>query len=314
MRARVFLIFIFALSLSAAWPRNFRAQQQQQQGAAQKPPVDLGGFIKEVMVFKMEEGRSQLVIWLPYDFFAAASMAQSGKTAAAIDEEIGFLKPYITMAVQNSTERPDGGSTYLNESEVRARAVLKLADGSEIRPLTVVPPKVSATLGTLKTLVSAEGDAGSANIHILVFPKDTTRGTPIVDTMKKDALTLVLKSDGKFKETIFNWRTPFDAATKVPDCTRAKRQCPPNGRTAHTTGRSSPDAKQARLNRPSTCSEERPAVEFTQRRVFLRQDDVCEVFSSLFFQVRLGGHLRELPDFAPLDAPVGVAARELVNH
>jgi len=219
MRARVFLIFIFALSLNAAWPRNFRAQQPV---AAQKSSVDLGGFVKEVMIFKMEDGRSQLVMWLPYDFFAAASMAQTGKTAAAVDEELGFLKPYITMAVQNSTERPDGGSTYLNESEVRARAVLKLADGSEIRPLTVVPPKVSATLSALKTLISAEGDAGSANMHILVFPKDTARGTPIVDTTKKDALTLVLKSDGKFKETSFTWRTPFDAANNVPDCPRCK--------------------------------------------------------------------------------------------
>ncbi|MBA3243387.1 MAG: hypothetical protein H0T60_19360, partial [Acidobacteria bacterium] len=88
MRVRVFLIFIFALSLNAAWPRSFSAQQ----GAAQKPSVDLGGFVKEVMIFKMEDGRSQLVMWLPYDFFAAASMAQTGKTLAAVDEEIGFLK------------------------------------------------------------------------------------------------------------------------------------------------------------------------------------------------------------------------------
>lgn len=218
MRARVFLFLFFALSLAAVWPQNFSARQS----AVQKPPVDLGGFVKEVMIFKMEDGRSQLVMWLPYDFFAAAAASQSGRTAAEVDAEMGFLKPYITIAVQNSTERPDGGSTYLDESQVRARAVIKLADGAEIRPLTSVPPKVSATLAALKTLISAEGDAGSANMHILVFPRNNARGTPVVDTTKKDSLTLLLKSDGKFKETSFTWRTPFDAATAAPDCPRCK--------------------------------------------------------------------------------------------
>jgi hypothetical protein len=218
MKARIFLMVIIALALSAARPQTFRAQQ----GAVQKSSVNLGEFVKELMSLQMDESRMQLVILLPHDFFVAATMAQTGKTAAAVEQDVAFLKPFLTVAVQNSTEGADGRSSYLSESEVRARAVLKLADGSEIRPLTSVPPMVAATMAAMKTLIAAEGDAGSANMHILVFPSKTGRGAPIVETKQKDKLTLVLKAAGNFKETSFVWRTPFDAATSAPDCPRCK--------------------------------------------------------------------------------------------
>ncbi len=164
----------------------------------------------------------QLVILLPHDFFVAATASQTGKTATVVEQDLAFLKPFVTVAVQNSTEGADGRSSYLSESEVRARAVLRLADGSEIRPLTSVPPMVAATMAAMKTLIASEGDAGSANMHLLVFPSKTARGTPIIDTKQKDKLTLVLKAAGSFKEASFVWRTPFDAATSVPDCPKCK--------------------------------------------------------------------------------------------
>ena len=218
MRARIFLMVIIALTLSAARPQTFRAQQ----GPVQKPSVNLGEFVRELMGMQMDENRMQLVILLPHDFFVAATASQTGKTAAAVEQDLAFLKPFLTVAVQNSTEGADGRSSYLSESEVRARAVLKLADGSEIRPLTSVPPKVAATMAAMKTLIAAEGDAGSANMHLLVFPSKAGSGASIIETKQKDKLTLVLKAAGNFKETSFVWRTPFDAATSVPDCPRCR--------------------------------------------------------------------------------------------
>ena len=44
----------------------------------------------------------------------------------------------------------------------------------------------------------------------LVFPGKDKAGNPLVDTSKRDKLTLVLKGDGDFPEARFTWRTPLD--------------------------------------------------------------------------------------------------------
>ena len=71
-------------------------------------------------------------------------------------------------------------------------------------------------------MFSAEGDAGSANMHVLVFPANGPDNKPIVEASKKDKLTLVLKADHQFKESTFVWRTPFDATTPAPPCPKCK--------------------------------------------------------------------------------------------
>jgi hypothetical protein len=70
----------------------------------------------------------------------------------------------------------------------------------------------------MKVVMASEGDPGGANMHVLVFPTKNKQGQSIVDTAQKDKLTLVLKADRKFNETIFTWHTPFDATTSVPPC------------------------------------------------------------------------------------------------
>jgi len=182
-----------------------------QQEAKQKSTVDLSAFVKEIMKLKMEGNRIELARWLPFKFYMEANLAEGGQTRTAVERDIGFLKPYLTLIVQCSIAQPDGSSLYSSEKEVRARAVLKLADGTEIRPLDKVPPMVSSTAAAMKVMMASEGDPGGANMHVLVFPTKNKQGQSIVDTAQKDKLMLVLKADRKFNETIFTWHTPFDA-------------------------------------------------------------------------------------------------------
>jgi hypothetical protein len=182
-----------------------------QQEAKQKSTVDLSAFVKEIMKLKMEGNRIELAMWLPFKFYVEANLAEGGQTRTAVERDIGFLKPYLTLIVQCSIAQPDGSSLYSSEKEVRARAVLKLADGTEIRPLDKVPPMVSSTAAAMKVMMASEGDPGGANMHVLVFPTKNKQGQSIVDTAQKDKLMLVLKADRKFNETIFTWHTPFDA-------------------------------------------------------------------------------------------------------
>lgn len=189
--------------------------------APQTPGTDLGAFVKEIMVLDMQGDHTQLAMWFPYEFFVASVIAQ-GTPRAAAEKDTEFIKPFIILFVQNKTDQPDGSSKYLGEKEVRARAVLRLAGGEEVLPLERMPPMLTAVLSAIKTMVASEGDAGSANMHIVVFRNSTAQGKVIVNSAQRDSLALVLKAGGGFKETAFNWRTPFDAVAGTPLCPRCK--------------------------------------------------------------------------------------------
>jgi len=198
------------------------SQHSPAQQPVKNPAVDLGAFIKEIMAMDFRDGQTHLAMWLPYEFFVAAALTEGKLSKATVEKDLEILTPYVTVFVQNSIQQPNGTSSYADEKEVRARAFLRLSDGSEITPLHQIPPQVATTMKALKALITAEGDAGSANMHILIFPATTPRGQKVVDTSKKDQLTLVLKANPRFKETLFRWRTPFDSVVSVPDCPRCK--------------------------------------------------------------------------------------------
>src|SRR5262249_42944853 len=149
-------------------------------------------FTKEVMVLKVEGDQRELAMWFPFEFFVEANLANSGKTRAQVEKDLTFLKPYHTIIVQCGFDKDDGSSAYASQKVVRARAFLKALDGEEIPPVDKVPPMVSATVEAMKKLMSAEGDEGSAAMHVLLFPAKTKAGKTIIDTSRKGKLTLAL--------------------------------------------------------------------------------------------------------------------------
>lgn len=212
---RFFHIALIVFCLTTL-PQTLVAQQE----AEQQSQVDLGAFVKEIFKLRLDDNLSELAIWIPFEFYVEASLTDGGKTRQAVEKELEYLKPYTTMMVQCSIEQPDGTALYSSEEDVRKRAVLKLPDGTEIGPLASVPPLVAATVAATKTMLSAEGDPGGANMHVLVFPNKNKQGQPIVDASKKDKLTLMLKADVPFDKTVFTWHTPFDATMVVPPCAK----------------------------------------------------------------------------------------------
>ncbi|HEX5706515.1 MAG TPA: zinc ribbon domain-containing protein [Pyrinomonadaceae bacterium] len=186
------------------------------------PRVDLGAFTKEVMGFHFEGDQTHLAIWFPYEFFVAVALSDGTGDRASMEREMGFMRDYIPLVIQSEFEQPDGTKVFATEAELRSRAVLKLADGSEVAALTSVPPKISALLAVMRNVIQDDGGQLSRNMHVLVFPSSTRAGRKIVETSQKDILTLVLKPGGRFKEASFNWRTPFDALTRPADCPRCR--------------------------------------------------------------------------------------------
>jgi hypothetical protein len=216
-----------ALLLVAALPAHVRAQQPATATAAHThnaaaKPVDLGNFVKEMMVLRFEGETQHLALWFPFEFFVAAGMADGNNPRASVEDDMSFLKPYVTLAVQANRDLPNGTSLYQTEAEVRARAVLKLGDGAEIAPLDKVPPMLTAALAAMKSVIAQQGGEDRAHTYFLIFPNKTKAGKAAVNERQKDKLTLLLKADKTFRATAFTWRTPFDAVTSVPDCPKCK--------------------------------------------------------------------------------------------
>ena len=187
---------------------------------APRGPADLGTFTKEIMSLKLEGAAVQLAMWFPMEFFAEAALAEGGATREQVEKNLAFMKPFHTLVVQVGTSQPDGATTYESERSVRARAVLRAADGDEVGSLEKPPPMVSATVNAMKGFMAQDGN--TANMHVLVFPASTPGGKPLVDVAKRGKLTLVLKAKGDAKESQFIWRTPFDALNPVPPCAKCK--------------------------------------------------------------------------------------------
>ncbi len=182
--------------------------------------ADLEDFTKEIMIIDFKDGKQYLVMWLPFEYFVSAAMSDATMSKASAESTVRFMKPFITLAVQAGIDQPDGSTIYATEKELAARAVLRMPDGTEERPVERIPPLVLGALAAMKAVITADG--GNANIHFLVFPAVNKKGTPIVDTKRKEELNLILRADPKFKEKFFTWRTPFDSVVGTVTCAKCK--------------------------------------------------------------------------------------------
>ncbi len=216
MKTPRILFMAAVLFCITALPQTLAAQQ----GAGTKSNADLGSFVTEILKVEILGDVTQLAMWMPFDFYVEASLTDTRQPRDVIEQDMGFLKPYITMIIQSSIVQDDGSSMYAGESEVRKRAVLLAPDGSKIRPVDDPPPMVAATVAAMKTILASEGDAGGANMHVLIFPNKDKKGEPVIDTHKKSKLTLVLNADGPYEKAVFTWHTPFDAMVNAPPCAK----------------------------------------------------------------------------------------------
>ena len=173
--------------------------------------VSLRDFLKELAVTNIKDNQTQSAIWLPFEFNVNA-IGGNAKTQT----DISSLKSYLIFMVQCSIDN-SGRRTYASWSQVQNRAFLKGISLAQLKPLVLVPVELSAKLETLKTAVADNGSS-VADSHILVFDINDPNGKALVDTAKRDKLTLVLESSGSFSKAEFTWHTPFDAVTDAGNC------------------------------------------------------------------------------------------------
>jgi hypothetical protein len=149
-------------------------------------------------------------------------LASGGKDRADVEKNLNFLKPYQIIVVRCGVTESNCSTAYATEKEVRARAALRFSRSEEVLPVDEVPPRISATVDTLKKLLAAKDDEGGSKAYILLFPAATKEGKLVADSSRRSKLTLVLKADESFQKAVFVWHTPFDATTPVPPCRKCK--------------------------------------------------------------------------------------------
>lgn len=208
IKIKIIFAIILAVSFTSlfAGPQNWRV----------KTKVDMGEFVKEIMVINVSEKQMHSAMWLPFEFNVQAASA-SGKSRAQVEKDLEFFKSFLIFMVQSSTQRSDGSIKYATESEMKSRAILQCKDGSIVKPLNTIPPQLSASLEKLKS-VMAGAAKNQSDMHILVFPFKNAKGKNIIEPSKRDKLVLSLRSNGIFDRSNFVWRTPFEAVFEGGYC------------------------------------------------------------------------------------------------
>jgi len=174
--------------------------------------INLGAFLKELTVINVKGNQTQFAIWLPFEFNVNA-IGAGAKTP--MDSS---LKPYLIFMVQCSVDS-DGRQTYASWSQIQNRAFLKGSSPARLEPLTLVPAELVPKLEAVKTAIINNGGS-VANSHILIFDVNDPNGKALVDTTKRDKLTLILDASGPFSSTEFTWHTPFNAVIDAGNCSK----------------------------------------------------------------------------------------------
>jgi hypothetical protein len=149
--------------------------------------INLGEFIKEITVINVKGNQTQSAIWLPFEFNARTASSQSA-------DDVSILKSYLIFMVQCTT---DAGSSQTQE-QIKSRAILKNTSAAILRPLAVIPAELSPRLDAIKAAMAAD-----KNMYFLVFDSKDAAGKDVIESSKREKLTLVLQPAGLFDRTEF---------------------------------------------------------------------------------------------------------------
>ncbi len=197
------LAMMVTLSLAASAPQ-----------VAPAPKVDIGALSKETALVRLEGNRQTLANWLSFEYYVAFATGGDISKRGEAEKALDYLKPYLTICVREGITDATGDTKFTPESQIRARRVLRLPDGTDVALLDNVPPKVAQLAEGLK-----EGNAKTGVIvSVLVFSGQGKDGKPIIDSAARGALTYVLKGAGGAPDSTFTWHTPFDASTPAMPC------------------------------------------------------------------------------------------------
>jgi hypothetical protein len=128
----------------------------QSKPASKPPATDLGAFLREIMGFKFSGERLEIAIWCPYEFFIQTSQAKGVVITEKTEKELAILKDYVVIIAQAQDKDSFGEKVFSSAKELRDRAVLRLADGTEVTPVEEPPSQITVMLKAMKVAMSGE--------------------------------------------------------------------------------------------------------------------------------------------------------------
>jgi hypothetical protein len=174
-------------------------------------PLEFFNYLRDCFVVHVREGAQQCAAWLPLQTFLRM-YAAGGGTSSQLEAKVTDLKPYLMFMVENRT--PDEYKNPISESaeSIRSRAVLRLPDGTEVKPVDRTPEGMPTTPPSFGTL--------DRRGQLLIFQAGDNNGDLDSENAPKGKIQLVLKANPTFKESIFTWHLPLELAGTSKQCAK----------------------------------------------------------------------------------------------
>lgn len=173
-------------------------------------PLEFFNFIKDCFVVNLADGQQQYAAWLPLQAFMRMYATAGGDTTQ-LEPKVNDLKPYLMFLVENRTCDQFKNPTSKTVESLRSRALLRLPDGTEVKPLDKTPDGMPTTPPTFGTL--------GRHAQLLIFPVEENADLD-GEHSGKGKLQLVLKGNDSFKTSSFTWHLPLELSGAARQCTR----------------------------------------------------------------------------------------------
>ncbi len=180
--------------------------------------VDVREVIAETQRTSANPGTSDLVWWIPTEFWRASLANEPSVTAELLSQFEATLAPYVMFAVVHGKIGPFAGVSWTPEADLLPTIKLTGPGGEVHRPLEAsgLSPDAKNLSGSLRpVLVNMLGPMGQ-NMHFVFFSAKDSSGAPLADPLNPGEFSF-----GMMDET-YSWRLPLGSL--LP-----KKHCPVDG-------------------------------------------------------------------------------------
>ncbi len=196
------------------------------------------------------KGYAGMVWWIPVEFWERAFL-QQGVTADRAAEQLKPLRDYVMVAVVVGKIGTFGAINFAPADQVRAKTVLRGANGVSYAPVTRVSSDAESLTAIMKPLfANALGKMGES-IELLFFPAKDAAGQLLADPRQKGSFAIILKELAGSPESVFEWQLPLTALSPPKFCPVGKERVKANWNYCPWHG--------VPLNEPATRPDPKPA-------------------------------------------------------
>lgn len=185
---------------------------------SQARTIDLTALTQETQMMSRKADELTLLWWIPEEFWRASFAQTQDISPTQVEDFLKVLRPYFVLVAVDGSMGSIGGVTYKSEAAVREETQLIDFSGARYRalPEESVGPDVQNLLQMFKPVLGNMLGPLGQNMHFLLFPARTGKGSMIAEASKEGGFTI------KMGANEYRWRLPLGSL--IP-----RKTCPVDG-------------------------------------------------------------------------------------